>query len=392
MKRKTYIYQQEDWPDFTWNINELSDLLAIVRNKQGRLIGKMEALGFHLQNEAFLETLTTDILKSTEIEGIILNKAEVRSSVARRLGIDIGGLSPTNRDIEGVVDMMFDATTNFDKSLTKQRLFNWHYALFPTGRSGMYKIIVGNWRDDSTGPMQVVSGAMGKEKVHYQAPRAQIIDKEITAFLKWFNKTDHIDLVLKAGIAHLWFVTLHPFEDGNGRIARAITDMLLARSDGIPQRFYSMSSRIQKERKTYYEKLEKTQKGDLDITEWIYWFLNTLLEAIVNSEETLALVIRKHRFWNAHGTEIKNERQKKVLNKLLDEFTGNLTSSKWAKIAKCSQDTALRDIQEKYDAVVLAVAHRQFTDIDFSKLVNGSSTVIFDIKGFLDQNIVDGRL
>jgi len=313
----------------------------------------MEALGFHLQNEAFLETLTTDILKSTEIEGIILNKAEVRSSVARRLGIDIGGLSPTNRDIEGVVDMMFDATTNFDKPLTRQRLFNWHYALFPTGRSGMYKIIAGNWRDDSTGPMQVVSGAMGKEKVHYQAPPAHIIDEEITAFLNWFNKTDDIDLVLKASVAHLWFVTLHPFEDGNGRIARAIADMLLARSDGIPQRFYSMSSHIQKERKTYYEKLEKTQKGNLDITEWIYWFLNTLLAAIVNSEETLALVVRKHKFWNTHGTEINNERQKKVLNKLLGEFTGNLTSSKWAKIAKCSQDTALRDIQDLINKGIL---------------------------------------
>ena len=313
----------------------------------------MEALGFHLQNEAFLETLTTDILKSTEIEGIILNKAEVRSSVARRLGIDIGGLSPTNRDIEGVVDMMFDATTNFDKPLTRQRLFNWHYALFPTGRSGMYKIIAGNWRDDSTGPMQVVSGAMGKEKVHYQAPPAHIIDEEITAFLNWFNKTDNIDLVLKASVAHLWFVTLHPFEDGNGRIARAIADMLLARSDGIPQRFYSMSSHIQKERKTYYEKLENTQKGNLDITEWIYWFLNTLLAAIVNSEETLALVVRKHKFWNTHGTEINNERQKKVLNKLLGEFTGNLTSSKWAKIAKCSQDTALRDIQDLINKGIL---------------------------------------
>ena len=313
----------------------------------------MEALGFHLQNEAFLETLTTDILKSTEIEGIILNKAEVRSSVARRLGIDIGGLSPTNRDIEGVVDMMFDATTNFDKPLTRQRLFNWHYALFPTGRSGMYKIIAGNWRDDSTGPMQVVSGAMGKEKVHYQAPPAHIIDEEITAFLNWFNKTDDIDLVLKASVAHLWFVTLHPFEDGNGRIARAIADMLLARSDGIPQRFYSMSSHIQKERKTYYEKLEKTQKGNLDITEWIYWFLNTLLAAIANSEETLALVVRKHKFWNTHGTEINNERQKKVLNKLLGEFTGNLTSSKWAKIAKCSQDTALRDIQDLINKGIL---------------------------------------
>lgn len=353
MKRKIFIYQQEDWPNFIWNINELSGLLATVRNKQGRLIGKMEALGFHLQNEAFLETLTTDILKSTEIEGIILNKAEVRSSVARRLGIDIGGLSPTNRDIEGVVDMMFDATTNFDKPLTRQRLFNWHYALFPTGRSGMYKIIAGNWRDDSTGPMQVVSGAMGKEKVHYQAPPAHIIDEEITAFLNWFNKTDNIDLVLKASVAHLWFVTLHPFEDGNGRIARAIADMLLARSDGIPQRFYSMSSHIQKERKTYYEKLEKTQKGNLDITEWIYWFLNTLLAAIVNSEETLALVVRKHKFWNTHGTEINNERQKKVLNKLLGEFTGNLTSSKWAKIAKCSQDTALRDIQDLINKGIL---------------------------------------
>jgi len=353
MNGKIYIYQQDNWPNFTWNIERLSGLLSEVRNKQGRLIGKMEALGFNLQNEAFLETLITDILKSTEIEGIILNKKEVRSSVARRLGIDIGGLPTTNRDIEGVVDMMFDATTNFNKSLTKERLFDWHYALFPTGRSGMYKIIVGNWHDDSTGPMQVVSGAMGKEKVHYQAPPATIIDKEVTVFLDWFNNTDNIDLVLKASIAHLWFITLHPFEDGNGRIARAITDMLLARSDGIPQRFYSMSSQIQKERKTYYEILEKTQKGKLNITEWIHWFLNTLLNAIINSEEILALVIRKHKFWNTHGTEIKNERQKKVLNMLLDGFTGNLTSSKWAKISKCSQDTALRDIQDLINKGIL---------------------------------------
>jgi len=353
MNRKIYIYQQENWPNFVWNLNELSDLLANVRNKQGRLIGKMETLGFNLQNEAYLETLTTDILKSTEIEGIILNQEEVRSSVARRLGIDIGGLLPTNRDIEGVVDMMFDATTNFNKPLTKERLFDWHYALFPMGRSGMYKIIVGNWRDDSTGPMQVVSGAMGKEKVHYQAPPANILDKEISIFLNWFNKSENIDLVLKAGIAHLWFVTLHPFEDGNGRITRAITDMLLARSDGIPQRFYSMSSQIQKDRKTYYEILEKTQKNNLDITEWIYWFLKTLLNAILNSEETLALVIRKHKFWNTYGTEIKNERQKKVLNKLLDGFKGNLTSSKWAKITKCSQDTALRDIQDLINKGIL---------------------------------------
>ncbi len=345
MNRKKYIYQQDNWPNFTWNINELSDLLAEVRNKQGRLIGKMEILGFDLQNEAFLETLTSDILKTNEIEGIVLNKEEVRSSIARRLGIDIGGLPPINRNIEGIVDMMFDATNNFDKPLTKKRLFDWHYALFPMGRSGMYEIIAGNWRDDSTGPMQVVSGAMGKEKVHYQAPPAKVIDNEMTGFLNWFNNKKNIDLVLKASIAHLWFVTLHPFEDGNGRITRAITDMLLARSDGLPQRFYSMSTQIQKERKTYYDILEKTQKRNLDITEWINWFLNTLQKAIINSEETLSLVIKKHKFWNTHGTKIKNERQKKILNKLLDGFTGNLTTSKWAKIAKCSQDTALRDIQ-----------------------------------------------
>ena len=306
----------------------------------------MEALGFDLQNEAFLETLTVEILKTNEIEGIVLNKEEVRSSIARRLGIDVGGLPPINRNIEGIVDMMFDATKNFEKPLTKKRLFDWHFAMFPMGRSGMYEIIVGNWRDDSTGPMQVVSGAMGKEKVHYQAPPATIIDKEMTVFLDWFNNKKDIDLVLKASIAHLWFVTLHPFEDGNGRIARAVTDMLLACSDGLPQRFYSMSSQIQKDRKSYYDVLEKTQKGNLDITEWIYWFLNTLQKAIINSEETLALVIRKHKFWNTYGSLIKNERQKKVLNKLLDGFTGNLTTSKWAKINKCSQDTALRDIQD----------------------------------------------
>ena len=353
MDRKIYIYQQKNWPNFNWKIEELAGLLAEVRNKQGRLLGKMETLGFNLQNEAYLETLTADILKSNEIEGIILNKEEVRSSVARRLGIDFGGLPLINRSIEGIVDMMFDATNNFDKPLTKERLFDWHYALFPMGRSGMYKIITGSWRDDSTGPMQVVSGAIGKEKVHFQAPPATIIDKEMTVFLDWFNGKNSIDLVLKASIAHLWFVTLHPFDDGNGRITRAITDMLLARSDGLPQRFYSMSSQIQKERKSYYDILEKTQKGKLDITEWIKWFLDTLLKAIINSEDTLSLIIKKHRFWNNYGILIKNERQKKILNRLLEGFTGNLTSSKWAKITKCSQDTALRDIQDLIDKGIL---------------------------------------
>jgi Fic family protein len=262
------------------------------------------------------------------------------------LGIDIGGLPPTDRNIEGIVDMMFDATTGFNKPLTKDRLFGWHSALFPSGRSGMYKIIVGNWRDDSKGPMQVVSGPIGSEKVHFQAPPAARIDEEMSTFLKWFNHKNRIDWVLKASVAHLWFVTLHPFDDGNGRIARAIADMLLARSDGIPQRFYSMSSQIQKERKSYYDILEKSQKGKLNITNWILWFLNTLLKALESSEETIASVIRKHQFWNVHGTEIKNDRQKKMLNLLLEGFIGNLTSSKWAKISKCSQDTALRDIQD----------------------------------------------
>lgn len=348
-----YIYQQDGWPDFTWNINELSGLLADLRNKQGRLIGKMDALGFDLQNEAFLETLTVDILKTNEIEGIILNREEVRSSIARRLGIDLGGLPPVNRNVEGIVDMMFDATHNFDKPLSKKRLFDWHYALFPTGRSGMYEIIVGNWRKDLKGPMRVVSGPMGKEKVHYEAPPANTLDKEISLFLHWFNNKEDIDLVLKSSIAHLWFVSLHPFDDGNGRIARAITDMLLARSDGLPQRFYSMSARIQQDRKSYYEILEKTQKGTIDITKWIYWFLNTLQKAIINSEETLALVIRKHKFWSSYGKIIKNERQKKMLDKLLEGFTGNLTTSKWAKITKCSQDTALRDIQDLIDKGIL---------------------------------------
>lgn len=353
MNEGKYLYQYENWPHFTWNIEELSYLLAEVRNRQGRLIGKMEALGFDLQNEAYLETLTADVLKTNEIEGIVFNKEEVRSSVAKRLGIDTGNSSVIDRNIEGIVDVMFDATRNFKEPLTKERLFSWHYAMFPMGRSGMSKIITGNWRDDYTGPMQVISGSMGREKIHYEAPSAKIIDKEISIFLNWFNNKTDIDLVLKSSIAHLWFVTLHPFEDGNGRITRAITDMLLARSDGLPQRFYSMSCQIQKERTSYYKILERVQKENLDITEWINWFLNTLLRAILDSENTLTSIIKKHKLWNLYGSKIKNERQKKMFNKLLDGFIGDLTTSKWAKITKCSQDTALRDIQDFIDKGIL---------------------------------------
>ena len=346
MQRKIYIYQQDDWPNFFWNDQSLLFPLAKVRNLQGKLVGKMHALGFELRNEAALRILTLDVIKSTEIEGEILNPEQVRSSIARRLGLDISGLVPSDRNVDGVVDMMIDATQNFDKPITKKRLFDWHFALFPTKRSGMYKIIVGNWRDDSTGPMQVVSGAMGKEKVHFQAPGSSELEFEISKFIDWFNKNDDIDSVIKAGMAHLWFVTLHPFEDGNGRIARAITDMLLARADGIPQRFYSMSSQIRKENKQYYNILEKTQKGKLDISEWLDWFLNCLLNALESSDHILRKVIYMHQFWNQNAIMIQNDRQKLLLNKLLDDFKGKLTASKWAKIAKCSHDTALRDIQD----------------------------------------------
>ncbi len=343
---KPYIHQKENWPNFEWDNKLLIDLLSEVRNLQGKIVGKMEALGFKLRNEAVLETLTIDVIKSTEIEGEILDAEQVRSSLAIRLGIQIENSVYSERNVDGVVDMLIDATQKFNTELSKERLFDWHFSLFPTGRSGMHKIKVGNWRSDTTGPMQVVSGAMGKEKVHFEAPNSEVIEKEMKLFLNWLNSNEKIEPVIKAGIAHLWFITIHPFEDGNGRISRAITDMLLARADGIPQRYYSMSSQIRLERKAYYEILEKTQQSSLNVTDWLVWFLNCLLNSIKSSETVLNKVLYKHKFWNTYATEIQNERQKRMLNKLLDGFTGKLTTSKWAKINKCSQDTALRDIQD----------------------------------------------
>lgn len=340
-----YVYQQPNWPNFEWNSEQLLPLIALVRNKQGRLLGKMGALGFELRNEANLEVLTLDIIKTTEIEGEKLNKEQVRSSLARRLGLEIPGLIHSERNVDGIVDLMIDATKNFEMQLNNERLFTWHAGLFPTGQSGMYKIVTGNWRDDSKGPMQVVSGAIGKEKVHYQAPAANQIENEIRIFLDWFNLENTTDLVLKAAIAHLWFVTIHPFEDGNGRISRAITDMLLARSDEQSYRFYSMSAQIRKERNAYYHILEKTQQGSLDITNWLEWFLKALLSAIENSEILLEKIIYKHTFWVKHAKAIINDRQRNMINLLLEDFEGVLTTTKWAKITKCSQDTALRDIQ-----------------------------------------------
>ncbi|SHN71611.1 Fic family protein [Desulfovibrio litoralis] len=341
-----YIHERAEWPNFQWNIERLAGLLATVRHKQGLLLGRMSTLGFSIQAEAGLEILTEDVVKSSAIEGEKLDSTLVRSSLARRLGIDIGGITPMNRHIEGIVEMMLDATQRYAGPLTKERLVGWHAALFPTGFSGFRKITVGAWRTAESGAMQVISGAFGREKVHFEAPDAVRLDKEMNAFLKWFDAKLDLDPVLKAGIAHLWFVTLHPFEDGNGRIARAIADCALARADNSSQRFYSMSARIEQERNAYYAILETTQKGGVDITNWLEWFLECLERAIDGADEILASVLRKAQVWNKANQYSLNDRQRIVLNFLLNEFKGKLTSSKYAKLAKCSQDTALRDIRE----------------------------------------------
>jgi Fic family protein len=341
-----YIHELKEWPQFRWDQEQLAERLAAVRHRQGRLIGRMEGLGFTLRSEAMLQTLTEEVVKSSEIEGETLNKEQVRSSIARRLGMDIGALTPSERNVEGVVEMMLDATQKFDRPLTDERLFGWHAALFPTGRSGMSRIRVGGWRDDRSGPMQVVSGPIGREKVHYEAPSFKRLKQEMKAFLAWFNGRETTDPVLKAAVAHLWFVTIHPFDDGNGRIARAIADMALARSENSPQRFYSMSAQIRAERNAYYDILEATQKGNLDLTAWLEWFLGCLDRAFDGAETILAAVLAKARFWERHDGEPFNDRQRKALNRLLDGFEGNLTSSKWAALCKTSQDTASRDIDD----------------------------------------------
>jgi Fic family protein len=339
-----YIYEFKEWPHFIWDAQQLAEPLAAIRHRQGRLIGNMEALGFKFRQEAVLQTLTADVLNTSEIEGERLDAEQVRSSIARRLGMDLGALKPADRNVEGVVEMMLDATGQYDQPLTADRLFGWQAALFPTGRSGMTKINTGAWRDDSNGPMQVVSGPVGRERVHFQVPAAGKLDGEMNAFLDWFNTEVSNDPVLKAGIAHLWFVTIHPFDDGNGRIARAIADMLLARSEDSPQRFYSMSAQIREERKEYYEILESTQRGTLDITPWMSWFLDCLGGAIDGAQTTLAAVLAKARFWEGMAGTAINERQRMILNRLLDGFDGKLTTSKYAKLTRSSNDTALRDI------------------------------------------------
>ena len=340
----TYIWQQPDWPVWKFDSARLAVSLASVRHAQGRLLGRMESLGFKSRNEALLQTLTDDVVKTSQIEGERLDSEQVRSSIARRLGMDVGALPPVDRHVEGIVEMMLDATQHYAEALTAERLFSWHGALFPTGRSGLVPIRVADWRDDSGGPMQVLSGAVGREKVHYTAPPAERIAFEMERFLAWFEHPADLDPVLKAGLAHLWMVSLHPFDDGNGRIARAVGDLLLARSEETVQRFYSLSAQIQQDHADYYAILERTQKGDLDVTEWLLWFLNCLQRAIVRAEDTLSEVLVKARFWDRFTNTPMNERQIKVLNRMLDGFDGKLTTSKWAKFAKCSQDSAYRDI------------------------------------------------
>jgi Fic family protein len=349
-----YIYQLSDWPGFTWQNDRVLPLLSQVRHKQGRIKGSLQFLGFSQRDETTLQTLTLDVLKSSEIEGEVLNPEQVRSSIARRLGLEVAGLVPADRHVEGVVEMMLDATQNFAAPLTKERLFAWHAALFPTGMSHLRKITAGKWREnEKDDPMQVVSGTMGKEKVHYQAPDAEVLEKEMSAFLNWFNSNDSQDPVLKSALAHLWFVTIHPFDDGNGRIARAIADLQLARADHEQQRFYSMSAQVRAERNAYYEVLEKTQKGDLDITAWLEWFFRCLDRALDSTDEILKGILNKARFWDKHSRTPVNERQRLLINMLFDGFEGKLTTSKWAKIAKCSQDTALRDINDLVEKEIL---------------------------------------
>lgn len=341
---RIYIHELDGWPNFEWSREQLAAPLAAVRFRQGRLLGRMAGLGFDLGRQAEWQTLAADVVKSSEIEGERLNVEQVRSSVGRRLGLDVGGLKPADRRTEGTVEMMLDATRGYDQPLTKERLFGWHAALFAAGRSALHPITVGEWRHASAGAMQVVSGPLGNEHVHFEAPAAERVEGEMRAFLKWFESPSHLDPVLKAGLAHFWFVTIHPFEDGNGRIARAITDMALSRAEGSSQRFYSLSSQICRERGDYYDLLEESQKASLDITRWMMWFLDCFGRAVDSAEETLAAVLAKGQFWQrAQGIDL-NPRQRLILNRLLDGWTGTLTSSKYGQLAHCSHDTALRDL------------------------------------------------
>lgn len=389
-----YIHELSDWPKFRWASERIAELLANVRHHQGRLLGRIEGFGLKLRNEALLDTLTEEVVKSSEIEGQQLNPQQVRSSLARRLGINIGALTPADRNVEGIVQVILDATQNYEKPITAERLFSWHAALFPTGYSGLLKITVGKWRPAEAGPMQIVSGPHGKERVHYQAPDAKLLEMEMQVFIEWFNRdVPGLDLVLKAAIAHLWFETIHPFEDGNGRIGRALADMLLARSERSAQRFYSISAQIMAERGQYYDHLEETQKADLDITEYLNWFLNCLDRAFDGAETILAAVLRKAHFWELHAGQSFNDRQRLMINRMLDGLEGKLTSSKWAKMAKTSQDTAGRDIEGLLRANVLVKEPGRGRSTSYAVIATSADVlrVIAEyIRTWKDVSVTDG--
>lgn len=349
-----YLHQNKDWPNFKWDNDTILPYVSKVRDLQGRLIGKMEGIGFELREEAVLVTITEDVIKSSEIEGEILNPGEVRSSVARRLGMDISGLPEASRDVEGVVEMMLDATQKYKEPLTKERMCAWHAALFPTGRSGMHKITVGDWRGEGGGPMQVVSGPIGREKVHYIAPDGSRLEEEMNQFILWFNTDTNMEPVIKSAIAHLWFVSIHPFDDGNGRIARAIGDSQLSRADRTNQRFYSMSAQIMNTKKAYYDILESTQKGSIDVSQWLVWYFERLTDALNTTDQTLSRILVKAKFWELYKNTQLNERQIEMINKLLGDFVGKLHSSKWAKMTKVHRDTARRDIQDLIEKGILS--------------------------------------
>lgn len=369
-KANMYIHELKTWPGFTWDDKALSEKLGQVRHNMGLIFGQMNAAGFKQKEETLLKTLTLDVTKSSAIEGEMLDTEQVRSSIARRLGIEVAGMITSSRQVDGVVEMMLDATQYFNLPLTTDRLYGWHSSLFPSGKSSLNKITVGNWRNDETGPMQVVSGPLGKESVHYQAPGAKRVPVEMDLFLKWFNEGQHLDPVIKAGIAHLWFVTIHPFDDGNGRITRAITDMQLAKADKSTQRFYSMSAQIEKERNAYYDILESTQKGNLDITAWLLWFFDCLGRSMDNTVDVLETVSIRNRFWDKHRDTALNARQKKVTDMLLDDFFGCLNVSKWAKITKSSTDTALRDIRDLMSKDILAQNEGGGRNTSYSIILN----------------------
>jgi Fic family protein len=377
-----YIHERPDWPKLRWDDTKLSFLLADVRYRQGRLLGRMEGLGFQLRSEANLTTLTTEVVKTSVIEGEQLDADAVRSSIARKLGLDVGATSPASRDVEGIVEMMLDATQKYAQRLTAERLFDWHSALFPAGRSGIRRITGGAWRTPESGPMQVVSGSLGRERVHFEAPSAERVEAEMSAFLDWFEATTGIDPVIRAGVAHFWFVTIHPFEDGNGRIARAIADMALARAEGIAERFYSASAQIEAERKQYYLQLERSQGGGVDITSWLEWFLSCLGRALARAETDLANVLRKAQVWERINEAPVNERQRKVINRLLDGFEGKLTTSKYARIVNSSEDTALRDIKNLIDRGVLVRNEGGGRSVSYrlAEPCNGSTTKATDIR------------